>query len=127
MRGETVSTNSMELMARRLRVLAEAAHEFSESTQEPERLLGMVARRLADVVDNQCVVRLISEDGLTLVPVAFGGEDADAEVSMREVYSEPVPLERHPLVRVVHETGEPFVAKTFDVENVRSSTSSKYF
>ena len=71
-------------MAERLRNLAEAAREFSATTQDLEALLGAVARRLADVVGDLCVVRVLSEDGRTLVPVAIHARDEDGERLARE-------------------------------------------
>jgi PAS domain S-box-containing protein len=115
-----------ERMAERLRILADAAHDFSSATREPERLLGTVARRLAEVVGEQCVVRLISDNGRELVAMAVHGVDEEAERLLREIYWDPVPLAEHPISRRVHETGEPFVAVEFDLEAV-SSTTPKFF
>ncbi len=123
----SVRTQTAEQMAERLRILAEAAHEFSATTQDPARLLSTVARRLAESLKDQCVVRLVSEDGLALVPVAVYGADDDADRLLREVYSDPMPLDRYPIARRVHESGEPFVAKKFDLDNVRASTTPKFF
>ena len=50
-----------ELLANRLGVLSSVSHEFAEATRDSERLLDTVAKRLAEVVKNQCVVRLLSE------------------------------------------------------------------
>src|SRR5258706_7824661 len=52
-----------ERSSERLRILADASHEFSATTHEPERLLSAVARRLAMVVRDMCAVRLLSGDG----------------------------------------------------------------
>jgi hypothetical protein len=112
--------------SRRLNILVEAAHEFSTAAQDPERLLSTVARRLATVVGDQCVVRLISEDGRALVAVAIHGADDEAERLSREVHSIPLPLDRHPIAQRVHETGEPFVAARFDVEKVRDEVPRFY-
>jgi PAS domain S-box-containing protein len=118
---------SAERMAERLRLLAGAAHDFSAATKEPERLLSTVARRVAEVVRDQCLVRLVSDDGRELVPVAVHGVDEEAERLLREVYSDPLPLDQYPVARRVHETGEPFVAAKFELEAVRSSTTPKFF
>jgi two-component system cell cycle sensor histidine kinase/response regulator CckA len=114
-------------MAARLRILAAAARDFAEATREPGRLLEMVARSLAENVKDQCVVRLASEDGASLVPVAVHGADAEAEASLREVYAEPVSLALHPISRRIHETGEPFVAPRLDLESVRSSAGPRLY
>jgi PAS domain S-box-containing protein len=118
---------SAERMAQRLSILAEASHEFSAATQEHERLVNAVARRLAEVIGDQCLVRLVSEDGRELVSVALHGVDREAEALLREVYSDPMPLDLHPVPRRVHETGEPFVATKLDLEAARSGTTPELF
>jgi PAS domain S-box-containing protein len=118
---------SAERMAQRLRILADAAHDFSSASMEPERLLRTVARRLAEVVKDQCVVRLISDDGRELLPVAIHGADEHAERLLREVHSDPLPLSQYPVTRRVHETGEPFIAPKFDLEAAQSNTTPKFY
>jgi two-component system cell cycle sensor histidine kinase/response regulator CckA len=55
-------------MTDRLRILAEAAHEFSAATYDYDCLLDVVARRLGDVIGDLCGIRIISEDGEWLEP-----------------------------------------------------------
>jgi PAS domain S-box-containing protein len=116
-----------EQLAQRLRILASASHEFSAATHDHERLLDAVARRVADVVKDVCVVLLVSEDGRYLIPAAIHGPDADAETRTREMYAEPLPLEEHPISRRVLEHGEPFVAATVDPEELRGRTTPSFF
>jgi len=49
-----------------LRLLAEASREFSEATDDYERLLQVIARRLAEIIGDLCAIRPLSEDGTTL-------------------------------------------------------------
>jgi PAS domain S-box-containing protein len=116
-----------ELLANRLGVLSSVSHEFAEATRDSERLLDTVAKRLAEVVKDQCVVRLLSEDGRELVPVAVHGVDDTAERLLHEVFSDPVPLDANPISRMVLETGEPFVAAKFDPDTVRPRPTQKFF
>jgi PAS domain S-box-containing protein len=116
-----------EQMAERLRVLAEASHEFSATTQDPERLLRTVARRLAEVVKDLCMVRLVSDDGRSLAPVAIHANDEDALRRARANFSEPMVLDMHPISRRVHESGEPFVAPKLDLEELRTRTTPADF
>ncbi|HYQ43433.1 MAG TPA: PAS domain S-box protein [Polyangiaceae bacterium] len=46
-----------------LRLLAEASREFSEATDDYDRLLQVIARRLAEVIGDLCAIRALSEDG----------------------------------------------------------------
>jgi len=55
-----------ERMAARLRVLADASREFSETTGDYEGLLAVIARRLGEVIGDLCAIRAVSEDGLML-------------------------------------------------------------
>ncbi len=116
-----------ELLANRLGVLSSVAHEFAEATRDSKRLLDTVAKRLAEVVRDQCVVRLVSADGRELVPMAMHGVDDAAERLLHEVFSDPVPLEANPISRMVLETGEPFIAAKFDLDAVRPRPTQKFF
>ncbi len=109
-----------EQMATRLRILADAARDFTAATQEPERLLDTVARRLTEVVADQCVVLLVSEDGRALVPAVTRGVDADAERRARELFAGPFPLDGDSLAKRVHDRGESFVAATLDNDELRA-------
>ncbi|HEY8086727.1 MAG TPA: PAS domain S-box protein, partial [Polyangiaceae bacterium] len=119
--------DALARMAGRLRILATATHDFAEARRDPGRLLDIVARSIAGNVKDQCVVRLASEDGESLVPVAVHGVDAEAEALLREAYSEPLSLLLHPIARRVQESGDPFVAPRLDLESVRSSASPKLY
>jgi two-component system cell cycle sensor histidine kinase/response regulator CckA len=55
-------------VADRLRLLVEAAHEFSATTHDYDRLLEVIARRLGQVVGDLCGIRILSEDGQWLEP-----------------------------------------------------------
>ena len=115
-------------LADRLRLLAEATHAFAEATQDSERLLDIVASRLVEVVKDQCVVRLVSEDGQSMTSVAIRGPDDDeATRLLRDVFSEPFSIALHGVARTVHETGEPFISPHFDIKAVRSTTTPKFY
>jgi two-component system cell cycle sensor histidine kinase/response regulator CckA len=113
-------------LAERLRILASAAHEFSAATQDHDRVFDAVARRIADVVKDLCVVLLVSEDGHHLLPMAVHGPDADAEARTRGMYSEPLSIEEHPISRRVLERGEPILAARVDAETLRGNTTPEF-
>jgi PAS domain S-box-containing protein len=108
----------------RLRVLSEAMHAFGEATTDSQRLLDTVARRVAEVVKDYCLVLLLSEDGLALTPAAVFDPDPEALRQIRDVFSEPYLLAAHAVGRRVHETGEPFFAPKFDLEQSRPPRST---
>jgi two-component system, cell cycle sensor histidine kinase and response regulator CckA len=55
-----------ERMAARLRLLADAAHDFSEATGDYAQLLAVIARRVGEGLGDLCAIRGVSEDGLWL-------------------------------------------------------------
>ena len=101
---------------------------FTEATTDSQRLLDTVARRVAEVVKDTCIVTLLSDDGLTLTPVAAYDPDPEALRQVRDAYLEPFLLETHPVTRRVLETGEPFFAPKLDLEQLRPPrTTARYF
>ncbi len=118
---------SVERMAERLRVLAEASHEFSAATQDLERLLASIARRLTASVGDLCIVLLASPDDRELVPVALDAQDDDTRRRLRELYVDPMPLALRPIAQRVHVSGEPFLWPKVDLEQLRSQTTPGYF
>jgi PAS domain S-box-containing protein len=114
-------------IASRLHGVTSAAREFAATAQDPTLLLGTVARRVAEILRDQCVVRLVSEDGSSLVPAAIHGADPHADELFREVHPDPLRLDLDPVVRRVHETGEPFLAAKFEPETVRSGTTPEFY
>jgi PAS domain S-box-containing protein len=115
------------LMAARLRILADAARDFSAATQEPERLFDTIAKRLTEVVADQCVVLILSPDGRELVPVVMHGFDVEAEQRTRELFSGPFPLDGDSLAKRVHDRGQSFVAATLELDEIRlHSRPSRY-
>jgi signal transduction histidine kinase len=57
--------------AERLEALAEASNAFAMARLDLDAVLNTVTRRVADLIGDVCSIRLLSEDGNTLVPVAF--------------------------------------------------------
>jgi PAS domain S-box-containing protein len=115
-------------MEERLRVLSEATRAFAEATTDSQRLLDTVARRVAEVVKDYCIVLLLSEDGRTLTPAAVFDPDPEALRQVNDALLEPFLLETHPLTRRVLESGEPFFAPRLDLEQLRPPrTTARYF
>ncbi len=97
-------------LEQRLRVLSEAMLAFAEATDDPQRLLDTVARRVAEVVTDLCVVLLASDDGRALRLAAAFDRDPETLRELRDVFSAPFLLADHPVGRRVHESGQPFFA-----------------
>jgi K+-sensing histidine kinase KdpD len=78
-----------ERLEERLQVLSESMRAFTEATEDSKRLLDTVARRVAEVVKDYCMVMLLSDDGRTLTPVAAYDPDPDALRQVRDAFLEP--------------------------------------
>ncbi len=101
---------------------------FSETASDSQRLLDTVARRVAEVIRDQCVVLLLSDDGQSLAPAAMFDPDPEVLSGLREALNEPFRLEEYPLTRRVLESGEPFFAPLLDFEQFprSSATAARY-
>src|SRR5580704_1641508 len=118
------ATEQCRRLEDRLRVLSEATRAFAEATTDPQGVIETVARRVAEVVKDYCVVLLLSDDGKTLIPAAVFDPDPYALQQIRDVFAEPFLLEAHPVTRSVIETGKPFVAARVDLEKLRPSQTT---
>ena len=111
-RPSFASLASFDQQQARLGILSEAMGAFAEATGDPARVIDTVARRVAEVIHDYCVVLLVSDDGLRVEPAAVFDPDPGTCRRLREALSEPLLLERHASVREVLEldpatTGEP--------------------
>jgi GAF domain-containing protein len=57
--------------AERLEALAEASNAFAMARLDLDAVLNTVTRRVAELIGDVCSIRLLSEDGQMLLPVAF--------------------------------------------------------
>jgi protein-histidine pros-kinase len=70
--------------AERLRILSEAARDFSAATGDHARILDFVAERVGSIFDDLCVLRLVSTDGQWLEPRgSVYGADSEVVAAMR--------------------------------------------
>jgi diguanylate cyclase (GGDEF)-like protein/PAS domain S-box-containing protein len=59
------------------RTLADVFDELAEVSLDPQAVLDITAARCAELVGDGCLIRLISDDGSTLEPVAYGHAEPD--------------------------------------------------
>jgi len=96
--------------AEHLRVLADAMRAFAEATTEVDRLIDIVAARLADVVKDGCMVFLLADEGDRICPAALHGNDETVQREVEALIGRgPLLLSERPLAKQVLESGEPFV------------------
>ena len=112
----------------RQRVLSNALRGFAEATTDYEALLDIVARTLAAVVHDGCVVRLLGADGW-LSPVAMHlpfhlrVNDPEAIARLSEHISGARHLSEHAAGRQVLETGEALLVPKMDYEQLRQTAT----
>lgn len=68
----------------RSQILAEVSQAFSEALLDYQAVLDTITRRCANVLGDGCVIRLLSEDGQWLNPVAVYHRNSDARTFMQE-------------------------------------------
>ncbi len=106
--------------AARVRALAEASRAFAEASLDLQAVLDTVSRHIAGAIDDLCVVRLLSEDGCWLEPVAVHHTDPDALALMRDLVArDPFPADEGFLGQVI-QRGEPlFIPQLSDEDLAR--------
>ena len=114
--------------AARLRVVSDTTRAFLEATTDLQRLLETVVGRVADVIGDLCSILLVSDDRLVLVPSALADRDPEALILARQALTEPITLDRHPIMGGVFATGEPHLRPTIDLDELQPPrTTPGYF
>jgi signal transduction histidine kinase/ActR/RegA family two-component response regulator len=125
--AETIGEQAARILQLELRmhVLSSSLRAFSEATTDYERLLGVIAQRLAEVVKDGCVVRLL-EPGGWLLPVAIH-MPIESRVSDPEVLAKiraHMAIRHHvseqSAARQVIETGEAVLVPRLDLGELRA-------
>lgn len=79
--------------ADRVQALADASRAFAEASTDPRRLMDELARICARRVGDMCIVRLLSDDGRTLEPVAAHHPEPEVERELTAVtLTTPLPM-----------------------------------
>jgi signal transduction histidine kinase len=110
----------MRQQAERIAALAEASQAFAMARLDLEAVLKAVARRVAELLGDVCSVRLISDDGTKLIPVAFHHTIPEAYEVFRTLPSFGVRGVHEGTVGQVMSTGQPLLIANRPVEEWRS-------
>jgi signal transduction histidine kinase len=114
----------------RLRIISSSMRAFAEATTDYERLFDVVAQKLADVVRDGCVVRLLNEEGW-LQPVAIHlpieGRIRDAATleRLRSHVARPQRVAAQQSAQRVIETGESLIIEKLDYDLLRATTHAE--
>ena len=80
---DAVATAELVRSNTRLRVLAEASHAFALAVTEYRTLLEKIARIVADLVGDGCLVTLVDADGERLINAASAHRDPRLEADYK--------------------------------------------
>ena len=114
----------------RLRIISSSMRAFAEATTDYERLFDVVAQKLADVVRDGCVVRLLNEEGW-LQPVAIHlpieGRIRDVATleRLRSHVARPQRVAAQQSAQRVIETGESLIIEKLDYDLLRATTHAE--
>ena len=115
----------------RLHVLSGALRAFAEATTDYERLLDVVARTVAEVVADGCIVRLLSDEVLlspvaSYLPLDAHVLDAEAAARVRAFMAAPQRVTDYAWGAHLIETGEAFLAPRMDLTAVTAEVAEVY-
>ena len=109
-----------------LRLLAESSREFSEATDDYDRLLLVIARRLAEVVGDFCAIRALSADGTALESgTAFHADPELASWAQQLMKTYPQNVGEGAMGTVVV-TGQPMFVPRISTAEFERTTSPPY-
>jgi len=104
----------------RLQVLSRASQAFARAV-ELEPMLQIIARTLAELVGDACIVRMRENDRLR--PVAIHHTDPERERVLREFFATPFGLREGLSVKVL-DSGEPLLVERLDIDALRNTFTS---
>ena len=113
----------------RLRIISASVRAFAEATTDYERLLDVVTGRLAEVVKDGCVLRLLGDDGmLSAVAIHLPFErrvtDQATVERVRAHVARPQNVNAQGNARAVLErSGEPLLIPQLDLDSLRATTT----
>ena len=95
---------------------------FAEATPDHPRLLETVAQSLARVLGDTCSLRVTSEDGEWLEPVAIEARDPAVARQIREYPNAALRLDAQPMMQDLLRRGEALLIEHLDPAAVRDGT-----
>ncbi len=110
--------------AARLRALASATHAFAEASLDLQAVLDAVARSAGELIGDQCILRLLSDDEVSLPVAAVFHPDADRRAKLTEFLSRETQRVDEGLVGRVIATGRPVFLPSISRDELRSSVSA---
>lgn len=110
--------------AARLRALAAASHAFAEASLDLQRVLDAVARSAGELIGDQCILRLLSDDGTMLPAVAVYHPDPERCAHLSEFLGREAQRADEGLVGSVITTGQPVFVPAISLDELRATVTA---
>jgi PAS domain S-box-containing protein len=112
--------------AARLRAVAEASRALAEASLDERAVLETVTREVADQIGDVCVIRLASEDGEWLEPVAYHHSNPEALAFMRAMFLSASQRVNEGLNGQVMQSGEPLLIPEVAPDRLDAAIKPEY-
>ncbi|HEX5163860.1 MAG TPA: ATP-binding protein, partial [Thermomicrobiales bacterium] len=110
--------------AARLRALAEASHAFAEASLDLPAVLDAVARSAGELIGDQCILRLLSDESDLLPAVAVYHPDGERRAQLAEFLAREAQHANEGLVGSVVATGRPVFIPATDLDALRTTITA---
>ncbi|HEY3344265.1 MAG TPA: GAF domain-containing protein, partial [Anaerolineaceae bacterium] len=115
-----IDEESIRREAARMELVATLSQAFAEAGLYYPAVLGTVSRRVAESMGDACIIRLVSDDGQWLDPVAFHHTDPDALAAYRNVLRASRKRVKENLKGQVEPKDEPLVVLDMSASDLQS-------
>jgi signal transduction histidine kinase len=112
--------------ATHLEILAEASKAFAEAGLDFQRLLDTITRQIGNLDVDLCVIRLLSDDSRTLIPMAYYHPDEAARELLSGIMSVPQGAAEGLNGRVV-QSGEPLLMPVVSPAEIRRLVPGRHW
>ena len=112
--------------ARRMDAIAEASRLFAEAGHDIDAVVGSLAEHMTRHIGDWSVVRLISDDGVWLNPVAIHHSDSEARAALDQMFMQDPLRTNEGMTGSVASTGEALMISTIDPEMLRKRIKPEY-
>lgn len=110
--------------AARLRALAGASHAFAAASLDLQVVLNTVAHSAGELIGDQCILRLLSDDGTLLPAVALYHPDPARLAVLTELMANEVQRADEGLVGGVVSSGNPVLIPSISLDELRAAITA---
>lgn len=111
---------ALHLQVMRSHILAEVSHALSENLLDFQSVVDTVAQHCAELLGDACAIRLLSEDGQCLNPVAVYHRNSEAQPFVQAVLSSEQRVDEEPYSQVLR-TERPLLIPVVNLDQLKMS------